>query len=111
MLIQDVMTKDVITVPSDTPIGDTMKIMKEHNFRRLPVVDNGKLVTGGGDGKACEQIIACINKLKIGMKVIWTLKSPGADRKDLIVHLDTEDASKVIEALGKLGFEASVRAR
>lgn len=44
MLIKDIMTKDVITVPSNTPIGEAKKIMKEHKFRRLPVVDKGKLV-------------------------------------------------------------------
>ena len=44
MLVQSVMTKDVITVSKDTPITDAMKIMKEHNFSRLPVVDKkGKL--------------------------------------------------------------------
>jgi len=39
------MTKNVITISKDTPVGDAMKIMKEHGFRRLPVVDKkGKLV-------------------------------------------------------------------
>jgi len=45
MLVRDVMTKDVITVPANTPIGDAKKLMKEHNVSRLPVVDDkGKLV-------------------------------------------------------------------
>ncbi len=44
MLIKDIMTKKVITVPSNTSIGDAKKILKEHKFRRLPVVDDGKLL-------------------------------------------------------------------
>lgn len=45
MLVQGVMTKIVITVSRKTPVVDALKIMKEHNFRRLPVVDKkGQLV-------------------------------------------------------------------
>jgi acetoin utilization protein AcuB len=44
MLVRHLMTRNVTTIPSDTPIMEAKKIMKEHKFRRLPVVDNGKLV-------------------------------------------------------------------
>ena len=212
MLIKDVMTKNVVTVPSSTPVNDAKKIMKEHGFRRLPVVDDGKLVgivtegslervspktttpllwqityvishttvkdvmrkkvvtikpnatveqgvalaqrckvgalvvvkegkvvgitttndffykivnstlglgesgarlivPGGGDGKSAEAIIACINKLGVGIKLIWTLPSSVADRKDIIIQLDIEDATGVIKELQNLGYSASVRAR
>jgi len=212
MLIKDVMTKNVVTVPSSTPVNDAKKIMKEHGFRRLPVVDDGKLVgivtegslervspkttapllwqityvishttvkdvmrkkvvtikpnatveqgvalaqrrkvgalvvveegkvvgitttndffykivnstlgldesgarlivPGGGDGKSAEAIIVCINKLGVGIKLIWTLPSSVADRKDIIIQLDIEDATGVIKELQNLGYSASVRAR
>jgi acetoin utilization protein AcuB len=38
------MTKNPITVDSETLVLDAQKIMKEKNIRRLPVVDKGKLV-------------------------------------------------------------------
>lgn len=44
MRIRDVMTKNPITVDSETLVLDAQKIMQEHNIRRLPVVDKGKLV-------------------------------------------------------------------
>jgi len=44
MKIRDIMTWDVITVSSDTPIMEARKIMNARNIRRLPVVDKGKLV-------------------------------------------------------------------
>ena len=44
MRIRDVMTKNPVTVESDTLILDARRIMKENNFRRLPVVEKGKLV-------------------------------------------------------------------
>lgn len=43
MRIRDMMTKNPITVDSDTFVLDAQRIMKENNIRRLPVVDKGKL--------------------------------------------------------------------
>ncbi|MBD3388063.1 MAG: CBS domain-containing protein [Candidatus Altiarchaeales archaeon] len=44
MLVSDLMTKNVMTVTSDTRISDAGRILVEHRFRRLPVVDGGVLV-------------------------------------------------------------------
>jgi acetoin utilization protein AcuB len=44
MKVRDVMTWNVVTVTSDTPIMEARKIMDAHGVRRLPVVDRGKLV-------------------------------------------------------------------
>jgi acetoin utilization protein AcuB len=38
------MQTNVVTIPSSTLIIDAQKIMQENGIRRLPVVDNGKLV-------------------------------------------------------------------
>jgi len=44
MRIRDVMTKNPITVDSETLVLDAQRIMKENSIRRLPVVDKGNLV-------------------------------------------------------------------
>lgn len=44
MYVRDIMTKNVITVPGNTSVVKARKIMEEGNFKRLPVVDNGKLI-------------------------------------------------------------------
>lgn len=44
MLVRDRMTRDVVTIPSTTTILEAQKIMRESRVRRLPVVDEGKLV-------------------------------------------------------------------
>jgi len=44
MRIRDMMTKNPVTVDSETLVMDARKIMKENNVRRLPVVDKGKLM-------------------------------------------------------------------
>ena len=44
MYIRDIMTTNVVTIPSNTSIADAKRIMPTHKFERLPIVDKGKLV-------------------------------------------------------------------
>ena len=44
MYIRDIMTTDVVTIPSDTSIIETRRMMAKKKLRRVPVVDEGKLV-------------------------------------------------------------------
>ncbi|MEA1951286.1 MAG: CBS domain-containing protein [Planctomycetota bacterium] len=44
MPVRDVMTKDVLTVSANTMLSDAASLMVAHRIRRLPVVNNGKIV-------------------------------------------------------------------
>lgn len=44
MLVKDRMTLNPYTVSPDTKISEAFAIMRDHNFRRLPVVKMGKVV-------------------------------------------------------------------
>ena len=44
MHVRDIMTTNVVTIPSSTSITDAKRIMQAHRIERLPVVDKGKLV-------------------------------------------------------------------
>lgn len=44
MKIKDIMTENPITVDRETSIFEAIGIMKENKIRRLPVMDNGRLV-------------------------------------------------------------------
>ncbi|TET93007.1 MAG: CBS domain-containing protein [Desulfobacteraceae bacterium] len=44
MYVKDVMTMNVVNIPSNTTISDAKKIMDAHKIRRLPIVDRGKIV-------------------------------------------------------------------
>lgn len=44
MTVENLMTKNPITVTSDTPIKDLLGIMLRHRIERLPVVDKNKLM-------------------------------------------------------------------
>jgi acetoin utilization protein AcuB len=44
MRVSDIMTTNVVTIPSHTTLADARRIIDAHRIRRLPVVDRGKLV-------------------------------------------------------------------
>jgi acetoin utilization protein AcuB len=44
MLVKDVMTWNVVTIPSNTPVLEAERLLEAQKFERLPVVDKGKLV-------------------------------------------------------------------
>jgi len=44
MFVANRMTRHPITVTPDTTLDDAANLMKKHHIRRLPVVENGKLV-------------------------------------------------------------------
>lgn len=43
-LVSSVMTTDVVTVTPDTSIGEAITLMRDGNFRQLPVVEEDRLV-------------------------------------------------------------------
>lgn len=44
MVVEDIMTRDPVTVDSESPISEALRILHELEVRHLPVVDNGELV-------------------------------------------------------------------
>jgi len=44
MRVRDKMTPNPVTITPQTTIADALALMREGNFRRLPVLDKGKLV-------------------------------------------------------------------
>lgn len=98
MAVKDYMTKDVITITPDTRVAKAADIMREENVRRLPVLENGKLVglvtagtmAGATPSKATSLSIYEMNYLlnKTKIKDIMLLKvitvSPEASLEDAI---------------------------
>jgi CBS domain-containing protein len=42
--VQDLMTRDPVTIGVDAPLQEIVGLMTKHGIRRLPVVDHGKVV-------------------------------------------------------------------
>lgn len=68
MYIKDVMTMNVVSIPSNTTIADTKRIMEAHKIRRLPVVDRGKLV-----GMVTEQKLDAYTPSKATSLSVWEI--------------------------------------
>ena len=213
MYVKDIMTTNVVTIPSKTSVADAKRIMQAHKFRRLPVVDKGKLVgmvtehklesvspskatsltvweigyllektsvkeimekevvtvspdmtveealsiaqsnkvgallamEGGrvegvittndffykivnkvlglgepgtrievseaGEGKALEDVLSCVNKHSLKIITLHVVAPPEKGKNDLIIHLDTDDVSQVVNELKGKGFSVTERKR
>ena len=213
MNTRDIMTTNVVTIPSNTSIADAKRIMEAHRFRRLPVVDRGELVgivterrlesvspseatslavwelsflldktpvrevmersvitvspdmnaeesvaiaqsnkvgtlvviedgrvvgivttndffynivnpilgaglpgshigiTGGGEGKAFEEIISTVNQLGLKITTLHIEQLPEATERDVCVHVDSEDVSQPIAELQSKGYSVALRQR
>lgn len=68
MYVRDIMTTNVVTIPSSTSIADAKQIMEAYRFRRLPVVDKGKLV-----GIVTEHKLEEVSPSKASSLSIWEL--------------------------------------
>ncbi|MEI8330808.1 MAG: CBS domain-containing protein [Methanomicrobiales archaeon] len=44
MQVRDIMTRDLVTLPPETPVIDALRIMSVQNFGRIPVVQDGKIL-------------------------------------------------------------------
>jgi acetoin utilization protein AcuB len=68
MNVGDIMTTNVVTVPSNTSVAEAKRIMEAHHIRRLPVVDKGKLV-----GIVTEHRLESVSPSKATSLTVWEL--------------------------------------
>jgi len=137
MTVKEVMKKEVVAIPPDVTVECAVATAQTHRVGALPVLEDNRLVgilttndffykilnpllgvneegtritVYGAD--TAEQICKVMEAIKsegIGVKVIHTIAVPEAASRDLIVHLDTQDISKVVSKLRELGFHVDER--
>lgn len=44
LVVKDVMTGNLLTVPPDTPDFNVIDLMKKHNIRHMPIVEDGRVI-------------------------------------------------------------------
>ena len=96
MKAKDIMTREVISVTSETKIGDAAKLLLEKHLNGLPVIDGGKLV-----GIICQSDLIFQQK-KIPVPTVFTFLDgifPLTSYKDLEKEVHKIAASKVSEAM------------
>lgn len=139
MKVRDVMITDVITVTPDTPVEEAIALAAKQKIGTLPVVDNrGDVVgiitstdmlyllaqvlgfarrgvrlyildVGDTQGIRQNQIMEILSKHQAGVLSAFSVPLNTDQRKDFIIHLDTEKADDIAEDLRKLGLKVEVR--
>jgi acetoin utilization protein AcuB len=137
--VKDVMHTDVVTVPPETTIEEAVAIAQSRRIGSLVVSENDRVIgiattndiflgvlnplLGIGmagsrilvaqcyKGPDVEKVIATINKLNVGIVNLFLSEFKVAEKHDLMVHLDTPDATEVAEAIKKMGFLVFIRKR
>jgi len=137
MMVKEIMKRDVVTTTPDTTVECAVATAQSNRVGSLPVVDDGMvvgivttndffyrilnplmgiggegariIVYGAGETGQIEKVMECISKMGVATKALCTIAPPEAEKNDIIIHLDIEDASQIIAELKKLGFSVDTR--
>jgi acetoin utilization protein AcuB len=137
--VKEIMHRDVVTVTPDTTIEQAVALAQIKGVGSLMVMEGERLVglattndffyrvlnpilgiaapgsrivvRNCHQGPDVEKVVAAINKLGVGIVTLFTIAFPEVNKHDLVVHLDTEDTSRVIEEIKGLGCLVEERAR
>jgi acetoin utilization protein AcuB len=98
MKVRDIMSYNVVTLPSSASIAEAKRIMTAHNIRRVPVVDKGKLV-----GVVTDRGIEHVAPSKATSLSVWELsylleKTPIRDimKKDVVTVIPDMDSEEAV---------------
>jgi acetoin utilization protein AcuB len=139
MKAKDIMEERLFTVTPDTTVEQAVSEAQKRGIGTILVVDKAKpdkllgIVTttdlykittrilGFGQPGArlhvlepskvgsCQEVVAMISKRGIKILSLFHVTPPGIGREDCIIHLDTEDASQILDELKSKGYHAQIR--
>ena len=139
--VKDIMEKNVVTVTPDMTVEEVLALAQEKEVGALPVLEDGRVVgivttndffykianpvlgigmpgtrievIGRGDDKVIENVVSLANREGIRIITIHVLNLPESpqEKKDIVIHLDIEDTTKIVEELKTKGYEVILRTR
>jgi acetoin utilization protein AcuB len=137
--VKEIMERNVVTVSPDMSAEESLAVAQGNKVGALVVVEDGKVVgiattndffykivnpvlglgqpgtrleiACGGEGKALEEIISIINKLGLEITTVHIEQLPEATKKDVCVHVNSEDVSQLVSQLKAKGYKVGVRRR
>jgi len=135
LAVKEIMKTKILTISSDTPIEKAIAIAQKNKVGSLPVVEGDKLVGilttndafykilnpllgigqkgtrivihGAGKADKMQEILDFVTKTGLQVKTYWI--PPYDDKQDLILHLDIDDATAIIEQLRRMGYSVDIR--
>ncbi|OPX99103.1 MAG: Hypoxic response protein 1 [Syntrophorhabdus sp. PtaU1.Bin002] len=135
LTVKEIMKTDVLTISPDTPIEKSVAVAQQKRVGSLPVVEGDRVVGilttndvfykilnpllgvgekgkriiihGAGKNEEMQRITEFVRKKGLIVKTYWI--PPDLTKRDLIVHLDIDDATGVITELRNEGYEVELR--
>ena len=135
LAVKEIMKTKILTISPDTPIEKAIAIAQKNKVGSLPVVEEHKVVGilttndvfykiinplfgigqkgtrivihGAGKADKMQEILAFIGKADLEVKIYWI--PPHDDRQDLILHIDVDDATPIMEKLRSMGYAVEKR--
>jgi acetoin utilization protein AcuB len=137
--VKEIMERDVATVSPDMSAEEALALGQSHKVGAAVVVEEGRVVgivttndffykivnpvlglgqpgtrieiIGGGETKALAGIISTVNELGLEIITLHIEQLPEAKKKDVCVHVNSEDVSKLLAELKGKGYRVGVRKR
>jgi acetoin utilization protein AcuB len=137
--VKEIMERNVVTVSPDMSAEESLAVAQGHKVGALVVIEEGRVVgivttndffykivnpilglgqpgtrievIGAGETKALQEIISTVNKLGLEITTLHIEELPEATKKDVCVHIKSEDVSQLITELKGKGYRVSVRKR
>jgi acetoin utilization protein AcuB len=135
LTVREIMKTNILTISPDTPIEKSIAIAQKNKVGSLPVVEGDRVVGilttndvfykilnplfgigqkgtrivvhGAGKTEKMQEILDFVKKTGLEVKTYWI--PPYDDKQDLILHLDTDDATAVIGQLRRMGYSVDIR--
>jgi acetoin utilization protein AcuB len=135
LTVKEIMKTNVLTVSPDTTIEKSVAIAQKNKVGCLPVVEGDRvlgiisttdvfykvlnpllgigasgvriIVCGAGTREESRKVMDVIIKAGLKLKTFWI--PPDQDKFDLVLHLETDDASSIMKELRDLGYTVDLR--
>jgi acetoin utilization protein AcuB len=137
--VKDVMHRDVVTATPDMTVEEAVALAQSKKVGGLVVVEDREVVgivttndffykilnkilgigergtrlevVGGGEGSVLEEILSCLNKSGQRITTLHIYKVPGKAKKNVVIHLDSEDITPCVKDFEKKGYKVTIRKR
>ncbi len=137
--VKDIMEKNVITVTPETTAEEAVALAQSKKVGSLVVLEDNRVVgilttndlfyeivnpilglgirgtrleiINAGNAAALEKIMSAVNKLGLKLVTLHIEILPDKKERNICLHVDTDDVSKLVEKLKAGGFQVTIRKR
>ena len=137
--IRQIMRRDMVTATPDMTVEEAVALAQAKKVGALVVVEDNQVVgiattndffykilnkvlgvgepgarleiLGGGEGKPLEGIISCLNKGGLNITALHVYKRPGRAKKNVVIHVDSDDVGHCVTELKNKGYQVNLRKR